>query len=75
MKSKRLFTSQNLNINVEFKPQDLWVGIYWRWRGVGMFPWWAWLDVWVCIVPMFPLHFLACIRVPNWMQKRRSSTS
>lgn len=36
---------------LEWKPQDLWVGVFWK----RDYPWQ--LDVWVCIVPMVPIHF------------------
>lgn len=49
-----------MNWEIEFNPQDLWVGLYWK-RGhllpselIGNYErrW----DVWVCILPMIPLH-------------------
>jgi hypothetical protein len=52
---------------VEFKPQDLWVGLFWKrsadpcsyWdeerkRGVCLAP--PRLDVWICFLPCLPLH-------------------
>lgn len=34
----------------EFKPQDCWIGVFWKSD--------SWdLDVWVCLLPMVPLHF------------------
>jgi hypothetical protein len=38
---------------LEVKPQDLWVGIYWK---LDRTVWVTQLDIWVCIVPMLPLH-------------------
>jgi hypothetical protein len=41
---------QKLYVALEFKPQDLWIGAYWQTfdeRAV---------DVWVCLVPMLPVH-------------------
>ena len=36
-------------LRLEWKPQDLWVGAFWRTsRGR--------LDVWVCPLPMVPVH-------------------
>ncbi len=48
-----------MKCRIEFKPQDCWVGVYWKrgsaWeKGVERFgiPW----DVWICLLPMLPLH-------------------
>lgn len=44
-------------LRVEWKPQDCWVGVFWKQPrgrkrgGVGA------LDVWVCLLPMVPIHF------------------
>ena len=35
---------------VEWKPQDCWVGVFWKRN----YPWS--FDLWVCVVPMVPLH-------------------
>ena len=38
---------------VEWKPQDLWIGAFWKhtdfdeWRGT---------DLWICLIPCVPLH-------------------
>lgn len=37
-------------VRVERKMQDAWVGVYWDRAPLA-------LDVWVCIVPMLPIHF------------------
>lgn len=34
---------------VEWKPEDLWVGVFWRRTGNR-------LDVWVCLLPCLPIH-------------------
>lgn len=47
-------------MSIEFKPQDLWVGAFWKKNttvGGDMGH-----DAWVCVVPMFPLHFRWKIR-------------
>jgi len=36
-------------IGVEFKLQDMWIGVYWKRTG-------SYTDVWVCLVPCFPIH-------------------
>jgi hypothetical protein len=58
-------------IRLEFKPQDCWIGIFWkttRGHAVGkQFNPWSFsidqsalpherIDVWVCILPMLPIH-------------------
>jgi hypothetical protein len=34
---------------LEWKPQDLWVGAYWK-SG------WDRFDLWICLVPCLPIH-------------------
>lgn len=34
---------------LEFKPQDMWVGAFWKKNG-------PLVDIWVCLVPMVPIH-------------------
>lgn len=38
-------------VRLEWKPQDCWIGAFWKRNH----PWS--LDVWVCVLPMVPLHF------------------
>lgn len=38
-----------MRLRLEFKPQDCWIGVYWRTKN-------DWVDVWVCVLPMVPLH-------------------
>ncbi len=50
---------------VEWKPQDCWIGVFWKrggqWPGFGTVS----LDVWVCVLPMLPVHFGYLIAIPN----------
>ena len=51
-------------VALEFKPADLWIGMFWKrssrgawdasgqWAGAGS----RVLDVWICLVPMLPIH-------------------
>ena len=36
-------------VRLEFKLEDLWVGIFWE---VDV---WT-VDIWICIIPCFPIH-------------------
>jgi hypothetical protein len=53
-----------MRVGLEFKPQDLWIGAYWEHRrGKVVTPaipdvCWRDLHLWVCVVPMCPLHFV-----------------
>lgn len=41
---------------LEFKPQDFWIGVFWKDTRV-----WKYTnrrDIWLCLVPMVPLHFV-----------------
>lgn len=42
-----------MKVRVEFKLEDMWVGVFWRkWefgRAIG-------IDIWICLVPCFPIH-------------------
>lgn len=66
-----------IRARVELEPRDLWVGVCWqrsrqiladrdRLREVGL-----WqeerLDVWICLVPCLPIHFVA-----SWGGRRMS---
>jgi hypothetical protein len=39
----------------EFKPADCWIGVFWS-RGEDEPP--SLLHVWVCLLPMLPLHLV-----------------
>lgn len=45
----RVRLGEHITVSVEFVPQDVWVGVYWRRR-------WALLSVWVCLLPCLPIH-------------------
>jgi hypothetical protein len=40
-------------VRLEWKPPDCWIGVFWK-RSTG--PFGDFLDVWVCLVPMIPIH-------------------
>lgn len=37
-------------VKLEFKIQDCWIGVFWKFTS-------TWQDVWICIIPCFPIHF------------------
>ena len=37
------------NCQLEWKPQDLWIGAFWKQQG-------HCVDLWLCILPCVPLH-------------------
>lgn len=39
----------SITARFEWRPRDLWIGGYWERRGDG-------LHIWLCLVPMLPLH-------------------
>lgn len=38
-----------MRVKLEFKPQDLWIGAFWKTTGPAV-------DRWICLLPMIPLH-------------------
>jgi hypothetical protein len=47
-----------MSVKIEFIPNDLWVGIYWKRTNaiLDSGPSAAATDVYVCIIPCFPIH-------------------
>ena len=45
-------------IRLEWKPRDCWVGAFWKGGTFrGRLDEKPYLDVWVCIIPMLPIHY------------------
>ncbi len=44
-----------MKVSFEFKKEDLWVGAYWRACYPGTLDA-KQFDVWVCLIPMVPIH-------------------
>jgi hypothetical protein len=40
-----------MKIRIEFKLQDMWIGVYWQKK-------YACLHIWICLVPCFPIHII-----------------
>jgi hypothetical protein len=49
-----------MTARLEWKPQDLWIGVFWKKDVTPMrsdeFVEWHTLDVWICCVPCLPIH-------------------
>lgn len=37
------------SVRLEWKPQDLWIGVFWKKETL-------YVDVWVCVLPCLPIH-------------------
>lgn len=48
-----------VSIELECQPRDIWVGLYWKktgdWTRGGF------VDVYVCVIPMLPIHIVFLI--------------
>lgn len=52
-----------MSVRVEFKPEDCWIGIFWKRRTLsracfttGSYAQRTDTHVWVCLLPCFPIH-------------------
>ena len=43
-------------LRLEFKAEDCWVGLFWRWERL-------YFHAWVCLLPCLPIH--VCVRRPR----------
>lgn len=53
-----------MKVRIEFEKRDLWIGAYWKkskeyyhWERKEFYPQGR-LDLWICLIPCFPLHFI-----------------
>lgn len=44
-------SNKNVRARLEFKLPDLWVGVFWNYK-------YPFLEVWICLVPCFPIHIV-----------------
>ena len=44
-----MYQVKELELGLEFKVEDLWIGIFWKREELN-------LDIWVCLLPMLPIH-------------------
>ena len=54
----KIYTSRLTDITLEFKLEDLWVGAFWKRQNVQITDHTIChnTDIWICIIPCFPLH-------------------
>ena len=53
------------SVRLEWKPQDCWVGVFWKHSGNYRAGGTGAVDVWICLLPMVPLHYR---RTREWVQ-------
>ncbi len=41
-------------IRLEWVPQDFWIGLYWKNTECR-------IDIWICLIPCFPIHYASPI--------------
>lgn len=44
-----------MTIRLRFDPRDIWIGVRWTTAVSGLLLW-QFLDLYICLCPMFPLH-------------------
>lgn len=47
----------DINLTVEYKPNDLWVGVYWK-NTKSVESKYRKLDIYICLLPMLPIHII-----------------
>lgn len=60
LRTLQLFNKELWFLQIEFKRQDCWIGVFWETTFFNAFDSpdvWKYFDIWVCIIPMFPIHF------------------
>ena len=65
----RLFDGERVKVNLQFEIRDFWVGVFWR---VSVLPYRPWVEprrfrlfhLYVCLVPMVPLHVTVLKETP-----------
>lgn len=53
---KKLYEHGNFGVLLEFKPQDMWIGVYTNVYFIDHG--FAIRNIWICIVPMLPIHIV-----------------
>ena len=51
-----------MELKLEFKKQDCWIGLFWRkTKHIN--------EVWICIIPMFPIHITWYDEIPGYGER------
>jgi hypothetical protein len=51
----RIINAERVKVQFQWEPRDLWIGAFWRFN-YGMTPRYYTFHLYVCLVPMLPLH-------------------
>lgn len=54
------------SVKLKFAPQDMWVGLFWKWMVTGYENTFKRLDLYICILPMLPLHIRVTSSKPKF---------
>ena len=61
MKKLRIIDKPWIKAQFQWEPRDLWIGIFWR-INREMTPPFCTLHIYVCILPMMPLHVTVLLK-------------
>lgn len=55
------------SVKLQFKANDLWIGIHWRIRDSALYPFTLnrWLEIYVCLIPTLSLRLRWRLRNPD----------
>jgi len=66
-----------VKVNMRFKLQDFWIGVFWKSYSNWPTKEFKFIDIWICLVPCFPLHvklYKNNSKIPRWRRIRRFIT-
>jgi len=44
------YSGINWGVCIEFKLEDMWIGLFWKHK-------YREIDIWLCLIPCFPIHY------------------